>query len=366
MYYLYMHSDYPYFTWDAEAINTLISDVRNAQGKLLGKMTNIGFDLQIEASLQALTLEVLKSNEIEGESMNTDQVRSSIARKLGLEIPGLVHSDRNVDGVVDMMMDATQNHTTQLTEDRLFAWHNSLFPSGRSGLYTIKNGHWRDDSTGPMQIVSGAIGKEKVHYQAPDALNVPFQMHQFIHWVNDETVNMDTVLKAAIAHLWFVTIHPFEDGNGRIARAITEMLLCRSDNSAQRFYSMSAQIRAERKSYYDILERTQRGGIDITHWLVWFLVTLNNAIESSDEILSNILKKANFWKNHSNTIFNERQKLMINKLLDGFEGKLQSSKWAKITKSSPDTALRDIKDLIDKGVLTKDDSGGRSTHYELV
>lgn len=344
----------------------LLGEVRNLQGKLLGKMQTYGFDLQNEATLQALTIEVIKSNEIEGEFLDANKVRSSIARKLGIETAGITHSDRNVDGVVDMMLDATQKHDAKLTDVRLFSWHNALFPTGKSGMYSIKVANWRDDSTGPMQIVSGALGKEKVHFQAPDAADVPTEMKRFLNWLNDENQNIDLVIKAAVAHLWFVTIHPFEDGNGRIGRAISEMLLTRSDKSSQRFYSMSAQIRVERNSYYDILEYTERGGIDITHWINWFLNCLKSALTASDQILSRIIKKAEFWKKHSVTVLNERQVLMLNKLLDGFDGKLQSSKWAKITKSSPDTALRDIKDLIVKGILQQEQQGGRSTNYELI
>lgn len=327
-------------------------------------MESIGFDLRNEASLETLTLEVLKSTEIEGEKLNADQVRSSIARRLGIDIAGSVESDRNVDGIVEVMLDATQNCYAELTAERLFDWHAALFPTGRSGMYKITTGNWRTDSTGPMQVVSGPMGKEKVHYQAPDSSLLASEMDRFIKWFNTNKEH-DLVLKAAIAHLWFVTIHPFEDGNGRITRALSEMLLAQSDKSQQRFYSMSAQIRIERKQYYEILEKTQKGNLDITDWIKWFLNCLIDALESTDSILNRVLFKADFWSRYAKTYLNERQKLLLNKLLDGFEGKLTSSKWAKIAKCSKDTAIRDINDLINKNILKKDDAGGRSTSYQL-
>lgn len=365
MYYLYKHKDFPNFLWDSEVIMPLLGEVRNAQGRLFGKMDGLGFDLQNEATLEALTLEVLKSHEIEGEFLDEQKVRSSVARKLGIETAGAAEADKNIDGVVDMMLDATQNYAAPLSEERLFGWHNALFPTGRSGLYRIKVATWRDDSTGPMQIVSGAMGKEKVHFQAPDAQDVPRQMSEFIRWFNSDTPPLDAVVKAAIAHLWFVTIHPFEDGNGRIARALSEMLLTRSDNSPQRFYSMSTQIKAERNAYYDILEKTERGSMDITLWINWFLQCLQTALSTAEQSLSRVLKKARFWKKHATTALNSRQIMMINKLFDGFEGKLKSAKWAKIAKCSPDTALRDIKDLIEKGILQPESSSTRNSNYEL-
>jgi Fic family protein len=363
MYFIYKHKDWPNFVWDNEALLNRLAEVRNMQGKIMGRMQSLGFELRNEAVLDTLTLDIIKSTEIEGIYLNADQVRSSVARRLGIEIAGALESDRNVDGVVDMMLDATQQSNQPVTEDRLFGWHSALFPEGRSGMYKITVARWRTDSTGPMQVVSGAMGHEKVHYQAPDSVFVAREMAQFIYWFNHEN-KIDPVIKAAIAHIWFVTIHPFDDGNGRIARALTDMLLARSDNSPQRFYSMSAQIRIERKQYCEILERTQKGSLDVTHWLLWFLNSMMNALKTTEITLSKILYKAEFWNKHLNTAMNERQRLMLNKLLDGFDGKLTTSKWAKITKCSPDTSLRDIQDLINKGILQKGASG-RSTNYEF-
>lgn len=346
-------------------ILTPLAKVRNLQGKLIGKMEALGFQLRDEAALETLTIEILKSTEIEGEMLNPDQVRSSLARRLGMDISGLVPSDGNVDGVVDLVLDAIRNYQDPLTKDRLLNWHFSLFPTGRSGMYKIKVGDWREDTTGPMQVVSGPMGKEKVHFQAPDSKQLDSEMDMFFHWVNNEDT-IDPVLKAAIAHLWFVTIHPFDDGNGRIARAITDMLLTRSDGVAQRFYSMSAQIRKERKGYYNILEQTQKGTLDITKWLEWFLHCLLNALEGSEEILEKVLQKHRFWTRHAITQLNDRQIKLINKLLDGFHGKLTTGKWAKIAKCSNDTALRDIQDLLEKEILIKDAAGGRGTNYLLA
>jgi len=350
------------FKWDNERLLTLLANVRHLQGRLLGQMENLGFKLREEAVLSTLTLDVLKSTEIEGEILNKDQVRSSIARKLGFEVSGMVDSPRNVDGVVEMMLDATQNYTLTVTHERLFGWHAALFPTGYSGMYKIEVAKYR---SGDMQFVSGAMGKEKVHYEAPKANVVEKEMNHFLEWFNTVS-EIDPVLKAAIAHFWFITIHPFDDGNGRIARAITDMQLARSDKSSQRFYSMSNQILAERKQYYEILEKTQRGDGDITEWLVWFLSCLERALVNSSKILDAVLVKAGFWEKHSQTQLNERQRSMVNKLFDGFEGKLTSSKWAKITKCSQDTAIRDIQDLINKEILRKEAQGGRSTNYELV
>lgn len=341
---------------------TLLANVRHLQGRLLGQMESLGFKLKEEAVLSTLTLDVLKSTEIEGEVLNKDQVRSSIARKLGLEVSGLVDSPRNVDGVVEMMLDATQNYTQSITSERLFGWHAALFPTGYSGMYKIEVGKYRG---GDMQVVSGAMGKEKVHYEAPKADLTESEMNRFLEWFNNMS-ETDPVLKAAIAHFWFVTIHPFDDGNGRIARAITDLQLAGSDGSSQRFYSMSNQILAERKKYYDVLEKTQHGTNDITDWLVWFLSCLENALVNSGDVLDSVLKKARFWEKHSQTPLNDRQRLMLNKLLDGFDGKLTSSKWAKTAKCSQDTAIRDIQDLINKSILQKEMQGGRSTNYELI
>lgn len=362
--FIYQQDNWPNFTWKNDDIVNLLSEARNLQGRLIGKMESLGFDLRNEALLDTLTLDVLKSSEIEGEFLNPDQVRSSIARRLGMEIAGSVESDRNIDGVVEMMLDATQNCFKLLTADRLFDWHAALFPTGRSGMYKITVADWRKDTTGPMEVVSGAMGKEKVHFQAPDSSLVEKEMNLFLDWFSNNE-KTDLVLKAAIAHLWFVTIHPFEDGNGRITRALTDMLLAKSDKSNQRFYSMSAQIRIERKEYYEILEKTQKGNLDITEWIKWFLNCLINSLKSTDSLLVRVLFKADFWTKNSKTLINERQKKLLNKLVDGFNGKLTSSKWAKIAKCSKDTAIRDINDLIDKGILQKESAGGRSTNYEL-
>lgn len=363
--FIHQLDNWPEFTWNSNSFMSLLSEARNLQGRLVGKMETLGFDLRSEAMLDTLTLDVIKSSEIEGEFLNPDQVRSSIARRLGMEIAGSVYSDRNVEDVVEMMLDATQNCFKPLTEDRLFAWHASLFPTGRSGMYKITVADWRKDTTGPMQVVSGAMGKEKVHFQAPDSELVNEEMAKFLKWFN-ENDKLDLVLKAAIAHLWFVTIHPFEDGNGRITRALTDLLLAQSDKTTQRFYSMSAQIRIERKQYYELLEKTQKGNLDITDWITWFLNCLIKALKSTDEILTTVLFKADFWQKHAKTIINERQKKLLNSLMDGFDGKLTSSKWAKIAKCSKDSAVRDINDLIEKGILQKEASGGRSTNYELI
>ncbi len=342
----------------------MLSEARNLQGRLIGKMESIGFDLRNEALLDTLTLDVLKSSEIEGEFLNPEQVRSSIARRLGMELAGLIESDRNVDGVVEMMLDAAQNCFNPLTVERLFEWHAALFPTGRSGMYKITVADWRKDTTGPMQVVSGAMGKEVVHFQAPDSSLVENEMNLLLDWFNHDS-KIDLVIKAAIAHLWFVTIHPFEDGNGRIARALTDMLLARSDKSNQRFYSMSAQIRIERKEYYQLLEKTQKGGLDITDWIKWFLNCLINALRSTDSVLAKVLFKADFWSKHAKVSINDRQRKLLNRLMDGFEGKLTSSKWSKMAKCSRDTAIRDINDLIEKDMLQKAAAGGRSTSYEL-
>jgi Fic family protein len=360
--YIYQHKEWPNFTWNNKVISGVLGRVRHLQGRLVGKMHTLGFPLQEEAMLAALTLDVLKSSEIEGEKLSRIQVRSSIARRLGMKVAGLVSADRHVEGVVEMMLDATQKYEQPLVEDRLFGWHAALFPTGRSGMYKISTGCYR---TGEMQVVSGAMGKEKVHYEAIGAQRVGREMKRFLQWLNNSTEN-DPVIKAAIAHLWFVTIHPFEDGNGRIARTITDMLLTRSDRSPQRFYSMSNQILSERKKYYAALEKSQHGDMDITPWLDWFLICLERALLSSGKILQDVFHKADFWNKYSNTPLNDRQRLMLNKLLDGFKGKLKSSKWAKIAKCSTDTALRDIKDLIEKGILRQEEQGGRSTSYELV
>jgi len=363
-FYIHQKHNWPNFTWVSEEFVSLLSEARNLQGRLIGKMESLGFELRNEALLETLTLDVLKSAEIEGELLNPEQVRSSIAQRLGMEFAGTISSDRNVDGMVDMMIDATRNCLSPLTKERLFDWHAALFPMGRSGIFKITVADWRKDSTGKMQVVSGALGREKVHFQAPVADLVEMEMNRFLQWFNEEN-KIDLVIKAAIAHLWFVTIHPFQDGNGRITRALTDMLLARSDKITQRFYSMSAQIRIERKEYYDILEKTQKGDLDVTEWIMWFLSCLINALNATEKILTRVLVKADFWNKHSKTIISERQKKVLNKLLDEFEGKLTSMKWAKIAKCSKDSAIRDINDLINKDILQKETAGGRSTNYEL-
>jgi Fic family protein len=363
--YIHERTNWTDFTWDNKKVLLKLCETRNLQGRLLGRMESLGFDLQNEAMLNTLTLEIVKSSEIEGEILEIEQVRSSIARRLGIDIAGAIESERHIDGIVEMMLDATQKYELPLTKERLFGWHSALFPTGWSNMFKITVAAWRKDTKGSMQVVSGPLDREKVHFEAPAAERVDNEMEKLLDWIENET-EADSVLKAAISHLWFVTIHPFEDGNGRITRAITDMILARSDKSVKRFYCMSAQIRAERKQYYDVLERTQKGNSDITEWILWFLECLNGSINSTSDILRKVLQKAEFWKIHSATILNERQQKMINKLLDGFTGKLTTTKWGKICKCSQDTALRDIQDLIKKEILQKEASGGRSTNYELI
>lgn len=362
--YIHQLPDWPRFIWDESKISPLLAAVRHRQGKLLGRMESLGFHLQAQASLSILTLDVLKSSEIEGEILNPDQVRSSIARRLGMDIAGLVPSDRHVDGVVEMMLDATQGFQNPLTQKRLMGWHATLFPTGFSGMHKITVGAYRDNKGGPMQVVSGPMGHERVHFEAPEAKLLKGEMVKFLDWFNSKSI-ADKVLKTALAHLWFVTLHPFDDGNGRIARAIGDMQLARSENSSQRFYSLSAQIRQERNDYYAILEQTQKGSLDVTPWLEWFLACLDHALSATEKTLKSIMDKARFWEINKTTPFNARQQIILNKLLDGFVGKLTSSKWAKITKCSQDTALRDIQDLLDQKILEKDSAGGRSTAYFL-
>lgn len=364
-YYIHQYKNWTAFEWDNDELIQVLGEVRNQQGKLVGKLEILGFDLKEEANLMTLTEDVIKSSEIEGEILDKDQVRSSIARRLGLDLQGLIPSDRNVDGVVEMMIDATKNAYAPLTEDRLFGWHNLLFPTGRSGMYKIQVGNWREDIEGAMQVVSGAFGREKVHYEAPSSERVPYEMQQFLEWFNQEN-DLDSVLKSAVAHLWFVTIHPFDDGNGRIARTIADLQLTRSDGSNQRFYSMSSQIRKNRNSYYEILEETQKGDLNITKWMKWYCENLLVAIQDADVILQKVLIKHSFWQSNKDISLNDRQIKILNMLLDHFEGNLNTKKWALINKVSTDTALRDITDLIDKNILQKTNSGGRSTSYELV
>jgi Fic family protein len=362
--YIHERADWPKFRWSEKKLEAQLAAVRHHQGLLTGRIGALGFKLRDEAVLATLTEDVVKSSEIEGERLDKDQVRSSIARRLGMDIGALAPLDRDIEGVVEMMLDATQEYDQPLTKERLFGWHASLFPTGRSGMSKITAGKWREDRDGPMQVVSGTIGRARVHYQAPAAKVVDREMRAFLKWFN-ATANIDPVLKAAVAHLWFVTIHPFEDGNGRIARAIADMSLARSEKSPQRFYSMSAQIRVERSEYYDILKATQKGDLDITTWLAWFLGCLDGAFNGTDVILGTVLRKARFWQTHAGETFNERQRKLLDRLLDGFEGKLTSSKWATIAKTSQDTASRDIDDLIRRSILVKEPGGGRSTSYLL-
>jgi Fic family protein len=363
--YIWERKDWPALTWDDARLAPPLGQVSREQGRLLGRMQSLGFELRREAQLSTLTEDVVRSSEIEGEKLNSEQVRSSIARRLGMDIGGLVTPDRNVEGVVEMMLDATTNYSQPLTADRLHGWHASLFPTGRNGLHKITVGNWRDDSGGPMQVVSGAIGHQKVHYEAPPAPSVSEEMDRFLTWF-EAPGDTDPLFVAGLAHLWFVTIHPFDDGNGRIARAIADMALARSEASTQRFYSMSAQIRHERSDYYRVLERSQKGSLDVTAWLEWFLSCLLRAVEGSQETLGSVLTKARFWERFVQQSLNTRQINVLNRLLDGFEGKLTTSKWAKLTQSSQDSAYRDILDLVERGALRKDPSGGRSTSYSLV
>jgi Fic family protein len=362
----YIHElrDWPQFRWNQQSIFGQLADIRHRQGRLIGRMEGLGFLQQKEAELATLTLEVLKSSDIEGEQLDADQVRSSIAKRLGMDIAGATPADRNVEGVVEMMLDATQNFAAPLSVERLSGWHASLFPTGRSGMRKITAGAWRTDSSGPMQVTSGPMGREKIHFEAPAATRLDHEMTRFIEWANTAE-GSDPVLRAALAHLWFVTIHPFDDGNGRIARALADLMLARSERNAQRFYSMSAQIRQERNAYYEILERTQKGTLDITAWIEWFLACLGRAFDGTESTLGAVLQKSLFWKRHAATGLNQRQRAVLNMLLDGFEGKLTTVKWAKLTKTSHDTALRDIQDLVDRGVLEKNAGGGRSTSYSL-
>lgn len=360
--YIYQKENWTDFVWDNAILSAVLGDVRLLQGKMLGQIHSLGFSSKEEKKLEMLTLDVLKSSEIEGETLNYEQVRSSVARRLGINTAGLVTSPRDVEGVVEMMLDATQNYSEPLTEDRLFGWHAALFPTGYSGMHKITVARYRTEE---MQIVSGAMGKEKVHYEAVAATDVEKEMKLFLDWFNDDTIQIDPVLKAAIAHFWFIIIHPFDDGNGRIARAISDRMLARSESSKERFYSLSKQILAERNDYYAVLKKTQHNN-DITDWLVWFLNCLKTALLETENSMQNILLKTEFWEKHKDILINERQRLMINKLFDDFYGKLTTSKWAKITKTSTDTALRDIKDLMEKGILQQEEAGGRSVNYSLI
>jgi len=362
MQYIHENPDWPRLRWDDARLSSLLADVRHRQGRLLGRMEGLGFQLRSEATLTTLTADVIKSSAIEGRQLDATEVRSSIARRLGMDAGGTAPSSRDVEGVVEMMLDATQKHAAQLTAERLFGWHASLFPTGRSGMQRITVGAWRPPEAGPKQVVSGPIGKERVHFEAPSADRLDHEMVTFLEWFEDGSV-VDPVLKAGVAHLWFVTIHPFEDGNGRIGRAIADIILARAEETPERFYSMAAQIEAERKQYYDILEQSQKGGVDITLWLEWFLGCLGRAVDESESNLASILQKAKLWEQINQQSVNERQRKVINRLLEGFEGKLTTSKYAKLAQCSADTALRDIHILLDCGILIQEKGGGRSTSY---
>jgi Fic family protein len=364
--YIWEQPDWPQLHWDDERLATLLGAVSREQGRLLGRMEALGFELRSEANLATLTRDVVTSSEIEGETLPADEVRSSIARRLGLDVGGLVPAGRHVDGVVEMMLDATGNHSAPLTVERLCSWQAALVPTGRSGLQLIAVGGWRNDAHGPMQVVSGPEGRQRVHFEAPPAQRVPAEMDSFLDWFNGPQDD-DPLLAAGLAHLWFVTVHPFDDGNGRIARAIGDMALARSEQTGQRFYSLSAQILTERNDYYEALERTQKGGLDVTRWQEWFLGGLRRAIAGAQATLGIVLEKARFWERFAQESLNDRQIRMLNLLLDGsFEGKLTSTKWAKLAKASQDTAQRDIADLIERGALEKNPGGGRSTSYSLI
>lgn len=358
--YIYMEPGWPAFRWDEAAVARKLADLRHRQGRLLGRMEGLGFPQQKDAELLSVTQDVVQSSAIEGERLDADQVRSSVARRLGIDVAGTTRADRHIDGIVDMMLDATQHADQPLSAARLFNWHSLLFKTDKSA---IRVGAWRDDAKGPMQVISGPIGRERVHYEAPAADQLEAEMGKFFAWVNDPSDHTDPVLRAAIAHFWFVTIHPFDDGNGRIARAIADGQLARADGTPQRFYSMSAAIRAERDAYYAMLERTQKGTLDITLWLDWFLTCLGRAFTTTETTLGSVLHKARFWDRHGHAAVNDRQRAMLNMLLDGFQGKLTTTKWAALTKCSHDTALRDIQSLVERGMLKKGEGGGRSTSY---
>ena len=363
MRYIYQNSDWHSFRWCGEKIQNLLLEIKKSQGYLLGKMDSLGFDVKNNALLQVLTENIIKSSEIEGQILDKHLVRSSIARRLGIDIGGETPVSRDIEGVVEMMLDATQNYSSNMTKERLIGWHAALFPTGFSGMYKINVGNYRNDELGPMQVISGYAGKEKIHYEAPSALILENEMNEFLNYINTNN-EYDSLIKAGIVHLWFVILHPFDDGNGRIARALTDMILARSDDSKFRFYSMSSQIQKNRKSYYEVLEKTQKGSMDITNWLLWFLENLLIAIQSSGEITDKVLQKAEFWQKNSNLVFNERQIKVLNRFMDNFEGNLTTTKWAKMCNCSQDTASLDINDLIAKKIMKKVGKG-RATHYLL-
>jgi Fic family protein len=363
--YIHERNDWPKFRWNESPLAPLLLDIRHRQGRLLGHMEALGFRLRGEANLATLTVDIVKSSAIEGEALDPQQVRSSLARKLGIDIGGAPPPSRHVEGVVEMMLDATQKYDEPLTQDRLYAWHAALFPTGHSGMRKITVGAWRTAESGPMQVVSGILGREKVHFEAPEAKRLGPEMKAFLKWFNAPS-STDAVLKSALAHFWFVTIHPFEDGNGRIARAIADMALARADGTANRFYSMSAQIEAERKAYYQVLESSQKGDLDVTLWMRWFLECLGRALERAQATLAVVLRKARIWDTINQSPINDRQREVVNRLLDGFEGNLTTSKYGKLAHCSTDTALRDIRELLDRGVLVQNPGHGRSTNYRLA
>ena len=363
--YIWQSADWPSWRYDLVVLAGPMAEVSRAQGLLMGRLADVGLALRDQASLAALTEDVVKTSEIEGEHLSVESVRSSIARRLGVDVGALAPVDRHVEGVVEMVLDASANCAAAATRERLFGWHAALFPTGYSGLTKINVGRWRDDASGPMQVVSGPIERRRVHFQAPPANRLESETARFLEWVNN-SVSEPPLIKAGLGHLWFVTLHPFDDGNGRIGRALGDLLLARADGSPQRFYSLSAQIQRERKAYYDMLERTQKGTLDVTEWLSWFLAALHRAVEQAQYTLDAVLTKARFWQRWATTPMNERQVKVLNRMLDGFEGKLTSSKWAALAKCSPDTALRDINDMVIRGVLRRAEAGGRSTNYELT
>ncbi|HEV7803871.1 MAG TPA: Fic family protein [Burkholderiales bacterium] len=363
--YIWKQSDWPHFRWDDARLLEPLSAARLEQGRLLGSMARLGFELKLEAQLDALTEEAIKSSEIEGEVFDRGSVRSSLARHLGLPDAAVAPADRRTDGVVEMMLDATQKYSEPLTQARLFGWQAALFPTGYSGLQRVKAGAWRDDADGPMQVVSGPVGRQRVHYEAPPAQRVAVEMQRFVEWFNSDA-RIEGLLRAGLAHLWFVTIHPFEDGNGRVARAIADQALAHSEGSGQRFYSMSSQIRKERSDYYDVLERTQKGDLDVTEWLLWFLACFSRALTGAEALSANVMRKADFWQRYARVAFSDRQKAVLNRYLDGFEGKLTAKKWAAIAKVSIPTAQRDINDLVERRVLSRNTGGSKNTSYEVA
>lgn len=362
--YIWQHDDWPHMTVDMQALAGLVAETNLLRGQLMGRVSMFGFEEQNTSMLETMTSEIVHSSKIEGQTLSADSVRSSLATQLGLKYDGLPQTDHYIEGVVQVMLDATHNFSRPLCFERMFGWHHALFPNGYSGMYKISVGKWREGKEA-MQVVSGAMGKERVHYEAPPSEEVPRMMNELLEWIETDDPKTDPLIKAAIAHLWFVTIHPFDDGNGRICRTITEMLLSRADHTGKRYYSLSSQILQNRKAYYDCLEHAQKGGMDVTEWVVWFLCTLKDAINASLTKTENVVRKRQFWNRHEQTPFNERQRKMLNRLFDGFEGKLNSSKWYKICHCSQDTATRDLNDLVGKGVLRKTDDGGRNTNYEL-